>query len=54
MHAIWRFLADTSGATAIEYSIIGVLVSIALITGGSKIGTSMNDLFYTKALDGFK
>lgn len=53
MNAILRFLADTSGATAIEYSLIGVIVSVALISGGKKIGENMNTLFYQKTLAGF-
>lgn len=53
MRALKRFLTNKSGATAIEYSLIGAVISIALIAGGRSIGTAMNDLFYQKALNGF-
>ncbi len=43
-----RFLKDESGATAIEYGLIAALISVALITGatslGTKIGTTFNNL----------
>lgn len=53
MRAILRFLRDRSATTAIEYSLIGVIVSISLIAGARSIGSAMNTLFYTKALSGF-
>jgi pilus assembly protein Flp/PilA len=40
-----RFLADRSGATAIEYALIGSLVSIAIIIGATAIGIKLNDVF---------
>jgi pilus assembly protein Flp/PilA len=36
------FIADESGATALEYCFIAVLVSIAAITAWSQIGTGLN------------
>jgi pilus assembly protein Flp/PilA len=53
MQSILRFLRDTRGATAIEYSLIGVVVSIALIGGARVMGVNMNSLFYGKLADGF-
>ncbi len=40
-----RFLRDQSGATAIEYSIIAVLVSIAGIGALAIIGPVVMDMF---------
>ncbi len=34
-----RFLKDGSGATAIEYGLIAALISVALITGATTLGT---------------
>jgi pilus assembly protein Flp/PilA len=42
-----RFLADESGATAIEYGLIASLISVALITGGRSLGTNVG-LTFTK------
>jgi pilus assembly protein Flp/PilA len=36
------FVADESGATALEYCFIATLVSIAAITAWSQIGTALN------------
>lgn len=40
-----RFFKDESGATAIEYGLIAALISVALITGASTLGNSLNDTF---------
>jgi pilus assembly protein Flp/PilA len=40
-----RFLADRSGATAIEYGLIASLVAVAIITGASALGTNLNLTF---------
>ncbi len=42
---IKRFLANRSGATAIEYALIGVLVSIAIIAGVTNLGNSITTHF---------
>jgi Flp pilus assembly pilin Flp len=36
---------DQSGATAIEYALIGVLISIAAFSVLVNVGTSVNNLF---------
>ncbi|MHA7969356.1 Flp family type IVb pilin [Rhizobium terricola] len=40
-----RFLKDESGATAIEYGLIAALISVALITGASTLGNSLDNKF---------
>lgn len=40
-----RFLADQSGATAIEYCLIAVGLSIVIITAVNGIGTTLNTKF---------
>ena len=40
-----RFLADQSGATAIEYCLIAVGLSIVIITAVNGIGTTLNSKF---------
>jgi pilus assembly protein Flp/PilA len=42
---ISRFLKDESGATAIEYGLIAALISVALITGATALGGSLNTQF---------
>jgi pilus assembly protein Flp/PilA len=41
------FLTDESGATAIEYGLIAALISVALITGATALGNSLNTQFNT-------
>jgi pilus assembly protein Flp/PilA len=40
-----RFVNDESGATAIEYGLIAALISVALITGATTLGTALNNTF---------
>lgn len=40
-----RFLKDESGATAIEYGLIAALISVAIITGATTLGTALNGTF---------
>ena len=40
-----RFMNDESGATAIEYGLIAALISVALITGATALGSQLNTSF---------
>jgi pilus assembly protein Flp/PilA len=40
-----RFSDAESGATAIEYGLIASLVSVAIITGASALGSSLYTLY---------
>ncbi|MEQ8308425.1 MAG: Flp family type IVb pilin [Hoeflea sp.] len=40
-----RFVQDESGATAIEYGLIAALISVALITGATTLGNTLNAQF---------
>ncbi|MBB3946670.1 pilus assembly protein Flp/PilA [Rhizobium skierniewicense] len=40
-----RFMKDESGATAIEYGLIAALISVAIITGATTVGTQLTVLF---------
>ena len=43
------FLADESGATAIEYGLITALVSVAAIAALGTLGTELTNIFTTIA-----
>jgi pilus assembly protein Flp/PilA len=40
-----RFANDEAGATAIEYGLIAALVAVAIITGITALGTSLDGIF---------
>jgi pilus assembly protein Flp/PilA len=40
-----RFWKDESGATAIEYALIGALISVSVVTGATMLGTTLNAKF---------
>lgn len=40
-----RFIADDSGATAIEYGLIAALISVVCITVWKSLGTELNEKF---------
>lgn len=40
-----RFLRDDKGATAIEYALIAMIVSIVMVGAATLIGTTLNGTF---------
>ena len=48
---IRKFLADQSGATAIEYALIGTLIAVAIVGAFATLGNSMITLFDTTAAE---
>ena len=40
-----RLLKDDSGATAVEYGLIGTLISLAIVAGASLAGNSIGNTF---------
>jgi pilus assembly protein Flp/PilA len=40
-----RFMLCQQGVTAIEYALLGSGVAIAIVTGVSTVGTSLNTVF---------
>ncbi len=42
--ALVRFLHDCSGSAALEYAIVGSVVSIALVVAAATVGTRLNGL----------
>jgi pilus assembly protein Flp/PilA len=49
-----RFVRDDSGATAIEYALIGTGVAVAIIAAVNSLGTAVNDLFFDKIVTALK
>lgn len=45
LSSITRFLRDEEGATAIEYGLIAGLVSIAIVTVVTTMGTDLGGIF---------
>ncbi len=45
MSALVRLLQDESGATAIEYALIAILISTAIIIGATALGTQLNSTY---------
>jgi pilus assembly protein Flp/PilA len=40
-----RFVSDESGATAIEYGLIAALISVAIITAATTLGSNISNTF---------
>ncbi|HEU0162179.1 MAG TPA: Flp family type IVb pilin [Rhizomicrobium sp.] len=43
--ALGRFARDARGSTAMEYALIGALISIMIVTGVTTIGTKLSGFF---------
>ena len=48
------FIWDETGVTAIEYAMIGAIMSIAVILGATSIGVNLEDSFYGKLASAMK
>ena len=46
---IQKFFSDESGATAIEYGLIAALISVAIITAVTAVGTNLSTTFNSVA-----
>jgi pilus assembly protein Flp/PilA len=44
-----KFIANESGATAIEYGLIAALIAVVIITGLTAVGTNLNTKFQSIA-----
>lgn len=44
MQLVTSFLADERGTTAIEYSVIGVFIALAIVAGARLIGSSIANM----------
>jgi pilus assembly protein Flp/PilA len=44
-HRITAFLANESGATAVEYALLASLIAIVIVTTVTAIGTKLNGVF---------
>jgi pilus assembly protein Flp/PilA len=44
-----RFIQDQNGATAIEYGLIAALISVAIITAVTLVGSKLKTTFSTVA-----
>ena len=49
----FAYFRSRSGATSIEYAIIGSVISIAIVVGAQAIGFKLNSLFFAKLAAGF-
>lgn len=47
------FLVDQRGATALEYSLIAIFVSIMIIGGARTIGGNLSTLYFGKLVGNF-
>ncbi|WP_265517546.1 Flp family type IVb pilin [Nitratireductor luteus] len=44
-----KFLSDENGATAIEYALIALLISIGIISGATALGGAISDSYTSTA-----
>ncbi len=48
-HLLKAFIADESGATAVEYCLIVSLISLAIVGSAREVGERLRDTFYEVA-----
>ena len=45
MRKFKKFLSNCSGSTALEYALIGSLISVAIVVGVTNVGSSLNGTY---------
>ena len=45
MTRLYRFIKDCKGTTAIEYALIGSVISVGIIVGATNVGSSTNNVY---------
>lgn len=50
LEQIKSFLQDEQGATAIEYSVFGALISVVIVGTVNSIGINVKELFFDKLI----
>ena len=45
MSAMKRFIANESGATAVEYGLLAALIAVAIITAVTSLGSTLSSKF---------
>jgi pilus assembly protein Flp/PilA len=49
MYHFTRFAKDETGANALEYALVMILVAFAIVGGATALGTNLNTLFSNTA-----
>ena len=49
MALLKRFIRETEGADAMEYTLVGSLIAVAILSGASAFAGSLNELFTAAA-----
>jgi len=49
--SLFRILKDESGATAIEYALLSVLIVVVIVSVVATVGTNLSGLYSTVAAD---
>jgi len=45
LNLVTRFARNESGANALEYALVMILVAFVIVTGAALLGTNLNNLF---------
>ncbi len=48
-----RFAADRRGATAVEYSLIAIMISVLIIAGARSTGSTLSSMYFGKLIGKF-
>jgi Flp pilus assembly pilin Flp len=51
--SIRRFLDDRRAATAVEYAMIAIMVSVLIVAGAKSTGTTLSIMYFGKLIGAF-
>ncbi|WP_442754510.1 Flp family type IVb pilin [Methylocystis sp. JAN1] len=48
-----RFLADARGATAVEYALIAIMISVMVVAGAQTTGATLSTVYFGRLIGNF-
>jgi len=51
--SVRRFLADKRAATAVEYALIAIMISVLIVAGAKSTGSTLSTMYFGKLIGNF-
>lgn len=48
-----RFIADRRAATAVEYALIAIMISVLIVAGAKSTGSTLSTMYFGKLIGNF-
>lgn len=53
LRSVRKFKADTRGATAVEYALMAIMISVMIVAGAKATGSTLSTMYFGKLIGNF-